>query len=231
MVASTRESPQGSGAVVAYSATRGIDDTPTEAEIAAGKLLAIAATDGSRAAFVTRSLTALTRVTQHVSRRTLLDALAASSDIDTLLRVFDHADVLVDDLDADLLAARVRGTRARRWLLTAEGGVGTAAELGRLLGLTRQSVDNRRRGGRLLALDSGKRGFLYPVWQVEDGRVLPGLEDVLQELSDFDPWMQAGFFLNPNAFLQDESPLSELRRGNVDRVLAAAGVYGEQVAA
>jgi len=43
--------------------------------------------------------------------------------------------------------------------------------------------------------------------------------------------MQAAFFLNPNAFLRDQTPLSELRRGQIDSVLAAASVYGEQVAA
>jgi hypothetical protein len=171
------------------------------------------------------------RVTQSASRQTLLDALAASSDVEALLRVLDRAEVQGNDLDAEIAAARARGTLARRWLLTTEGGAGTAKELGQLLGLTRQAIDNRRKAGRLLALESGKRGYLYPAWQVEKGRVLPGLEQVLRELSDFDPWMKAAFFLNPNAFLRDESPLSELRRGHIDRVLDAASVYGEQVAA
>jgi len=203
----------------------------SEAVAAANKLLSVASTDGSRAAFVTRSLSALVRVTQSASRQTLLDALAASSDIEALLRVLDRAEVRDGDADADVLAVRARGTLARRWLLAAEGGVGTAAEFGRLLGLTRQAIDNRRKAGRLLALDSSKRGWLYPLWQVEEGRVLPGLEAVLKELRDFDPWMQAAFFLNPNAFLRDQTPLSELRRGQIDSVLAAASVYGEQVAA
>lgn len=203
----------------------------SEAVAAANKLLSVAASDGSRAAFVTRSLSALAQVTQRASRQTLLDALAASSDIEALLRVLDHAEVRVGELDADELAVRVRGVVARRWLLTAEGGIATAAEVGHLLGLTRQAIDNRRKAGRLLAVDSNKRGWLYPLWQVEDGRVLQGFESVLHELRDFDPWMQAAFFLNPNDFLRDETPLSALRRGQIDSVLAAASVYGEQVAA
>jgi hypothetical protein len=231
MVANARPNPRETTAAdVDSSGARDIE-APSEAAIVANQLLSIAATDGNRAAFVTRSLSALTRITQNASRRTLLDALAASSDIDVLLRVLDRSEVLGDDLDADLLAARARGALARRWLLTAEGGVASASELGRLLGLTRQSVDNRRKGGRLLALDSSKRGFLYPVWQIDGGQVLPGLEEVLRELRDFDPWMQTAFLLNPNSFLGDESPLAELRRGHLDAVLAAASVYGEQVAA
>jgi hypothetical protein len=206
-------------------------DADSEAAAVASKLLTVAATDGSRAAFITRSLSALVRVTQNASRQTLLDALAASSDVEVLLRVLDQVEMLEDGVDAEIAAARARGTLARRWLLTTEGGVHSAEEFGRLLGLTRQAIDNRRRAGRLLALESGKRGYLYPVWQVEDGRVLSGLEEVMRELRDFDPWMQAAFFLNPNAFLQDESPLSALRRGHLDRVLDAATVYGEQVAA
>src|SRR5688572_15271520 len=149
-------------------------DVDSEAAAVANKLLSVAATDGSRAAFITRSLSALVRVTERASRQTLLDALAASSDVEALLRVLDRAEVLDQGLDADILAARTRGTLARHWLLTEEGGAGTAEQIGRLLGLTRQAIDNRRRAGRLLALESGKRGYLYPVWQVEDGRVLPG---------------------------------------------------------
>jgi hypothetical protein len=231
MVANARLAPQASGATEAGSSPRRTVAASEAAASAATLLLSVAATDGSRAAFVARSLTALVRVTQTASRQVLLDALAATSDIDALLRVLDQPQVLDESPDADVLAARVRGALARRWLLTAEGGVSTASELGKILGLTRQAIDNRRKGGRLLALDAAKRGFLYPIWQVEDGRVLPGLEAVLLELHDFDPWMQAAFFLNPNAFLGDESPLTELRRGHLDRVLAAAGVYGEQVAA
>jgi hypothetical protein len=128
--------------------------------------------------------------------------------------------------DALLAAARLRGELAKIWLLEEEGGVCTEAEMGQLLGgLSHQDVAKRHTQGRLLAIDFGKRGTVYPVWQVREGDVLPGLDRVLAELDTFDPWMQLAFFLNPNDWLGEASPLSELRRGHIERVVAAAATY------
>jgi hypothetical protein len=44
-------------------------------------------------------------------------------------------------------------------------------------------------------------------------------------LDTFDPWMQMAFFLNPDDWLRGASPLSELRRGHIERVVAAAATY------
>jgi cephalosporin hydroxylase len=60
---------------------------------------------------------------------------------------------------------------------------------------------------------------------------IDGLEAVLAELRVFDPWTQAAFMLTPNTWLDDETPLDELRRGRATRVREAASVYGEHVAA
>jgi hypothetical protein len=101
------------------------------------------------------------------------------------------------------------------------------AEVAKLLGLSRQAVDKRRRAGRLLGLSIGRRGFLYPTWQFTESGVLPGLEEVLEDLSDHDSWMQLVFMLTPDAWLDEETPLAELRRGNLDRVRIAAQMLGE----
>ena len=60
--------------------------------------------------------------------------------------------------------------------------------------------------------------------------MLEGFDLVLAALSDHDPWSQLSFMLTPNTWLQDESPLDVLRRGEVEPVLEAASVFGEQVA-
>ncbi|MEA2525415.1 MAG: hypothetical protein QOF33_3601 [Thermomicrobiales bacterium] len=120
-----------------------------------------------------------------------------------------------------------RGREARQELLAAEGGVMIGAEVAKLLGLSRQAVDKRRRAGRLLGLSIGRRGFLYPTWQFTESGVLPGLEEVLEDLSDHDSWMQLVFMLTPDAWLDEETPLAELRRGNLDRVRIAAQMLGE----
>jgi len=77
----------------------------------------------------------------------------------------------------------------------------------------------------------GRRGYAYPSWQFGDDGVLPGLEEVLQDLGSHDSWTQVGFFLNGNVRLGDETPLAELKRGHAEAVRRAARAYGEQGAA
>jgi hypothetical protein len=103
--------------------------------------------------------------------------------------------------------------------------------LAKLLGISRQAVDKRRRNNTLLAVQAGGRGYRYPVWQVVDGRALAGLEDVLEALADHDPWMTLQFFLRENLRLDNQRPLDVLREESDDSledVLAAARTYGEQ---
>ena len=71
------------------------------------------------------------------------------------------------------------------------------------------------------------RGYAYPVWQVG----LEGLGAVLAELAEYDPWTQTLFMLSANPWLEGETPLVALRRGQRDAVLAAARLYGQQTAA
>ena len=94
--------------------------------------------------------------------------------------------------------------------------------------MSRQSVDKRRKQGKLLAVTTGKRGYLYPVWQFGDGGVLPGFEDILSALSDLDPWMKMIFMLGGNSFLDNRTPLELLREGHVEKILKAARAIGEQ---
>jgi hypothetical protein len=44
------------------------------------------------------------------------------------------------------------------------------------LQIARQAIDERRKEGKLLALELGNKGFHYPAWQIG----LPHLERVLQ---------------------------------------------------
>ena len=133
---------------------------------------------------------------------------------------------------ADPLAtASARGQLLRAQLLQAEGGTLTATEVARRLGLTRQAVEQQRRGGQLLALPSGRRGYAYPAWQFTPDGVLPGLVDTLADLQVRSPWMRAAFFLGRNVYLDGASPLAELQRGRVAAVRRAARAYGEHGAA
>jgi hypothetical protein len=201
-------------------------------------LLSVAAAAGStpvRTAFAARGLRAVARLLEQADERTLADAAGAPSDYAALLQLLAQPEAISDlrqlDPDDPLMPARIAGLRAREEILRAEGGTLSAEQIARLLGISRQAVDHRRRRGKLLALTLGRRGYAYPAWQVVEGRTIDGLDAVLAELHDFDPWTQAAFILSPNTWLEDETPLDELRRGHVDRVREAASVYGEQIAA
>ena len=131
-----------------------------------------------------------------------------------------------------LLMARLRGVVARRELLSADGGALTASDVTKLLDISRQAVDKRRKAGLLLAVELPKRGLLYPAWQFsETGATLPGFVEVLGALREHDPWAQARFFVTSNDRLSDERPLDVLGRGEVAPVLAAARSFGDHGAA
>jgi hypothetical protein len=128
-----------------------------------------------------------------------------------------------------LIGALTRGMAVREKMAAEEGGTVSADEAARLLGLTKQSVLNLYHSGKALAWRTEKQGaFRFPIWQFQEGRRLPGLEDVLAKLSAgqvLDDWGKVGFFLQSHAALGDRRPLDLLRENQVDPVLKAAQAY------
>jgi hypothetical protein len=129
-----------------------------------------------------------------------------------------------------LAAARLKGVMIKSELLYEDGQPLTSEQVGSLLGITRQAVDKRRKKGQLLGITLGRRGYLYPVWQFAQGQVLPGLEPVLKELSEYDPWTQLMFFKTGDLRLDGDTPLQRLKAGDIEQVVLAASCYGEQLA-
>jgi hypothetical protein len=182
--------------------------------------------------FVSRALNALVEFEEELPKERIDEASSAPSDYMVLLEALTASTVATHLAVEDPLAtARLRGVEQQRKLLEQSGGVLRAEEVANLLGLSRQAVDKRRRRGRLIGLKRGKRGYVYPVWQFEGGATLPHLEEVLDALRDYDPWMQLAFFINLNDRLENRSPLEMLRSGESDRVLEAARSYAEHGAA
>ncbi|MBI4493189.1 MAG: hypothetical protein HY690_10405 [Chloroflexi bacterium] len=184
-----------------------------------------------RGAFLARALNALARLAPQLEERELGEAAAAPSDYAVLVSALGKPEAIaVVQQDDPLAEARVRGLEMRERLLRAEGGALTSELVGRRLGITRQAVDKRRRAGRLLAFSTGRRGYVYPLWQFGPEGVLPGFGLVLADLAVCDPWMQAAFFLSGDARLGGMTPLEALRKGEVDDVRRAARGYGEHSA-
>jgi hypothetical protein len=169
--------------------------------------------------FLTRSLRAVEGL-KSLDEKDLLEAVKAPTDYSVLVSALNSEPALATVNASDpLAAARLRGIDAKRRLLESEGGTVTAAKAAHLLRVTRQAVDKRRREGKLLGLELGKRGYLYPSWQFG----LQGLEDVLSALGGRDFWEKVSFFLNPSDLLEDQTPLQALAKGqkNEDVIRAA----------
>jgi len=107
-------------------------------------------------------------------------------------------------------------------------------DLGRALGLSRTTIDNRRVEGKLLALEfPTKRGFRYPRWQrelVEERQTREQFEAVLERLRTVGDWSRYRFFMQNAPALNGRTPLEALRAGATDEVIAEAETWarGEQ---
>jgi hypothetical protein len=179
---------------------------------------------GVRDIFITRSLRAIEGL-KSLDEENLLEAVKAPTDYSVLVSALNSEQALTVVRDTDPLAgARSRGMEAKRRLLESEGGAISSAKAAAILKVTRQAVDKRRKEGKLLGLELGKRGYFYPSWQFG----LRGLERVLATLGGQDFWKKLSFFLNPSDLLEDRTPLEALNNGqNLEEVIRAAKVYGE----
>jgi biotin operon repressor len=185
--------------------------------------------------FFSRAINGLAELEQQLPKQRIDEASAASTDYMVLFKALTEPSVATQLATKDPLAtARLRGVSMQQSILKESGGVLSGAKVARILGISRQAVDKRRRQGQLIGLTQGKRGYAYPAWQFEGGRTLAHLEKVLDRLRSHDPWMQLAFFLNGNDRLDDKSPLELLRAGGareVEHILDVAASYGEQGAA
>jgi hypothetical protein len=168
-------------------------------------------------------------VLSQVHEAALKDALRAPTEFQTILRALEQPEVAASVRDQDpLVMARLRGIESKRRILTDEGGMLSAERVGEMLTISRQAVEKRRKAGRLIGVSLGRRGFGYPAWQLSEGGILPGLEGVLKVLKPHDAWTKLVFLTSENASTDGQKPLNVLRSGKVEKVLAAARIYGEQ---
>ena len=135
-------------------------------------------------------------------------------------------------------AARERGHRHREEALAALGPMLTPGEVAARLGVSTVTVNNWRRGRKLLGLRFDDHQFLYPLFQFAESPaegergVLRGFDELLGLLGALPPWQQASFFLAPSPSLGGRSPLDVLRVGDaaglarVRELAAGAGEMG-----
>jgi hypothetical protein len=180
-------------------------------------------------AFYSRILRAFKKLEGNLSSDLIDEATAAPTDylvaLEALSSAVESSQLIADD---PFSAAKFRGLKRKKQMLETAGGTLTSEQVAEVLGISRQAVDKRRSSNQLLALTQGKRGYSYPSFQFDDGRTIPGLEEVLGELKSLDPWMQMVFFTNPHERLGGKTPIERLQKGSIEDVKSIAVEYGEQ---
>jgi hypothetical protein len=173
--------------------------------------------DAVRAAFRARSVGAIERIMAEAPVDALAAALAAPTDVGTLAMVIGDPELVGEAVGAiDPLASLLaRSAGDRMELLAAAGGTLSAAEVARVLGISRQGVDKRRRAFGLLAVRLGG-DWRYPACQLDEraGEVVAGVPEVVGSLRGDGPWASLDFLLAPDTVLGGLSPIQALRAGD-----------------
>jgi hypothetical protein len=170
--------------------------------------------DPVRAAFQRRSLDALNRIATQASTESLARALVAATDVGTLARILSDGEAIGPAISAldPLTPLIARNAEHRLDLLERCGGTLTAEQAGRLIGISRQAIDKRRRSRTLIGLrQSGSWG--YPRCQFDEARheVVAGLPRLLEAMPASNPWVVLDFLLAPDQTLNGRTPLAVLR--------------------
>lgn len=97
----------------------------------------------------------------------------------------------------------------------------TPLQIAWLLNLTTKGV---AANAGLLALEQPGGQIVYPTWQLDDGRLLPGIAEVVEVLGPVvaTTWTIAGWLRSPQPDLGDAIPYELLVDGDVGTVVAAA---------
>lgn len=128
------------------------------------------------------------------------------------------------ELTAALAAARERGRLRAAEILSADDML-SAEDFAKMLGTTRVTVNTKRQSGQILGLDGAKRGFRFPVWQLDaEGKPYAELAALHERLSG--PWAVYRFLMQPHGELDGLTGREALERGKVKAALEAAESVG-----
>ncbi|SCB52337.1 hypothetical protein GA0061099_10314 [Bradyrhizobium yuanmingense] len=132
------------------------------------------------------------------------------------------------ELEEALAAARERERergRARAAEILSSEDMLSADALAKLLHTTRVTINAKRQNGQLVGLDGAKRGFRFPVWQLDrDGKPYPELPGLRERLGG--PWAVFRFLVQPHDELDGLTGREALELGRGEDLLAAAESVG-----
>jgi hypothetical protein len=115
------------------------------------------------------------------------------------------------------VASRMVASVPRRSAWNVLGPFYTTTGIARILGgVSRQAVDDRRRRGRIIALQTEEGTWLYPAFQLDErGRLLTAVVDAHRNLAvgRIDAWSAASALLGPQPELGGRSMRDHLAAG------------------
>ncbi|SIT56162.1 conserved hypothetical protein [Mesorhizobium prunaredense] len=139
-------------------------------------------------------------------------------------RVMEEAGLPDPELRDALAAARARGRLRAAEILVADDML-SAEAFAELLGTTRVTVNTKRQSGQLLGLDGAKRGFRFPVWQLDaDGRPYSELAALHERLGG--AWAVYRFLVQPHGELDGLTGRDALEQGKTKAALEVAESVG-----
>jgi hypothetical protein len=124
-------------------------------------------------------------------------------------------------LRAALTLAHERGRRRAAEILAGDDML-TAEAFAELLGVSRVTVNAKRQSGQVLGLDGAKRGFRFPIWQLDKDCLPFAVLSALYEQLGNSAWAVYRFLVSPQGALNGRTGLEAVERGRTDEVIAAA---------
>lgn len=125
------------------------------------------------------------------------------------------------ELKAALAEARERGRKRVAEIVAGEDML-SAEAFAKLLGTSRVTVNAKRQSGQVLGIDGAKRGFRFPVWQLDkDGRPFEALP-ALHAMFGSSAWAVYRFLVSRHGALDGRTGLRALQQGDDASVLAVA---------
>jgi hypothetical protein len=187
-----------------------------------------------RRAFYERAERLVRRIATIAGEEGLAEALSASTDAGALARALSNSALLEPAATAlePLASLIAKGAEDKQALIAAAGGLVSTAEVARMLGLSRQAVYKQRRQRRLLAVPHGGEEKFPAIQFTPEGRVWPGLAQVLDAAGIAGAWGTLDFLLTPDDDALDglcplEVPQKHPDRlAEVIRLAAAQGGHG-----
>jgi hypothetical protein len=180
-------------------------------------------------AFIRRTAHAIERLATQADEAILVEAMAAPTDFGTLARVltaFGAIGSAVAEIDPDAVDL-AREIEHREAVVRRAGGMLSAEDAGKLLHMSRQGVDKRRRSKALLAVRQGG-DWLYPRAQFHEHEAIPGLADVIRGFEASGPWVTLEFLVTEDDVLGGLTPREALLKGGELRGRVTTLVRGQE---